>query len=297
MPPLEHAVIHGDRRIVELLLDRGADLDATDDFGWTALTAADADENAELVELLLARGADPARRVVHGYTPLHRHARCGTTGAALRAAMAEGDVDPRDAAGRTPLMLAVRAAHASTAAELLAMGANPGHCDRGGVSVLAEGALTDAVGSHDDTFVRLLLDAGADPNPPGVPPLFACIDQFGESLPALQALLGAGADASVRDARGDTIVHRATQIGSDAIIEAVLGLAVSIEERDAKGRTPLLAVVHQENVESIRALLAAGAEPFATDASGASVWDLAATAADPRPILAALPTQPHPGRA
>ena len=68
--PLHAALVQGNRRVVELLLDAGADVDARQHNGWTALQAAAQHGSAELAELLLARGADPAQQMDEGKTAL-----------------------------------------------------------------------------------------------------------------------------------------------------------------------------------------------------------------------------------
>ncbi len=56
----------------ELLLENGADLDATDDLGVTPLMAAAELGELECVRLLLASGADPTLRCAHGKSALDR---------------------------------------------------------------------------------------------------------------------------------------------------------------------------------------------------------------------------------
>jgi len=55
--PLGTAAAFGANDIARLLLERGADVTATADHGFTPLDAAEQNENAELVELLRAYGA------------------------------------------------------------------------------------------------------------------------------------------------------------------------------------------------------------------------------------------------
>src|SRR3954471_25041454 len=59
MNPLHAAAAEGDRRKVEALLASGADLEARDAAGWTALLRAIENGHNRLIELLLESGADP----------------------------------------------------------------------------------------------------------------------------------------------------------------------------------------------------------------------------------------------
>ena len=107
--PLERAAGMGDRETVALLLEAGANINATNAFGQTALWSAAMNGHADVIALLLARGADPHR--VARYSPLS-----GTKGGtALNAAVERGcmecarvllrhGADPRvpDASGNTP---------------------------------------------------------------------------------------------------------------------------------------------------------------------------------------------------
>ena len=68
--PLHSAVAAAHGRVVELLLEAGADLHATQSGGYTALHSAAANGDARLCRLLLAGGADPARASDDGRTPV-----------------------------------------------------------------------------------------------------------------------------------------------------------------------------------------------------------------------------------
>jgi ankyrin repeat protein len=108
---LDGAAEQGDLQAVAALLAGGADPNAADSFGFTALHAAAAARHgnsttAALIQALVAAGGNPNARLANGATPLHQAARTGCL-AALQALLAAGaDVSSRDSLGRTPLHLA-----------------------------------------------------------------------------------------------------------------------------------------------------------------------------------------------
>lgn len=293
-PLLDAAVLARQPDVVRLLAARGAPLDAGDCHGWTALTYADANDFDDIAELLLSLGASPSRRDAHGYTAAHRAAGRGEVGPTLDTAVRDCGLDPLDASNDTPLMLAVRHRHEATARALLDLGADVDHVATDPLtghewSVLTEAAYQSAV-DESSSLVEMLLDAGSDPNPPGHPPLSACVTQlFDTNLATLHRLVAAGADpTAVNPVDGDTLLHRVTQIGTREVIEAVLALDVDLEAVDRRGRTPLLAAVHQENTASVRLLVAHGANVAAVDDEGNRAEELALTARDPAALLHAL---------
>lgn len=70
MLAIHYASQHGDTRIVELLLDAGADVNATNRDGQTVLYCAAGHGHAETVQVLLARGADREAKLSDGKTIL-----------------------------------------------------------------------------------------------------------------------------------------------------------------------------------------------------------------------------------
>ncbi len=79
---VQWAVVANQPAILELLIERGADLDAGDRHGMTALHSAAIFNRADMVQRLLARGADPyAMGLGYGairLTPLHKAAEAGS---------------------------------------------------------------------------------------------------------------------------------------------------------------------------------------------------------------------------
>lgn len=95
---VHEAMAHGRCAALELLLDRGAALDA---HGGGLLAHAVELGRADVVELLLARGADPRARMWHGGTALHTAARRGVAEVYDRLVAAGCDPGEPDLFGRT----------------------------------------------------------------------------------------------------------------------------------------------------------------------------------------------------
>ncbi len=82
--------------------------------------------------------------------------------------------------------------------------------------------------------------------------------QHGDT-PGVVALLDAGVDPRVRDARGRGLLHELHLLDHEALLPRLLAAGLDVEARDKHERTPLLSAVHWGgSPELVRALLEAG---------------------------------------
>ncbi len=105
--PLHLAAECGHREIVELLLDRGADINARANYNRTALHLAAERGHREIVELLLDRGADINIRTNYNRTALHIAALWGNREIAELLLDRGADIKIRDDDNLTALNLAI----------------------------------------------------------------------------------------------------------------------------------------------------------------------------------------------
>ncbi len=159
MTALHWAVYHDDLRTATLLLNAGADAKAVNHYSVTPLSLACENGTTEIVELLLKAGADPNAARRGGETPLLTAARTGRVGP-VQALLARGaEVNAKDRKGQTALMWAAAEGHADVAAPLLAAGADFRTPVPSGFTPLLFAARDGRL-----DVVRILLKAGADVN-------------------------------------------------------------------------------------------------------------------------------------
>jgi ankyrin repeat protein len=157
-PDIADAAMRGDRAAVRTLLQQGADVNARQPDGATAMHWAAYREDLEMARMLVAAGADVKAANRNGSTPLWLAATNGD--AAMIRALLDAGANPNEALplGRTPLMLASRTGALEAMRVLIDRGANVNARD-------SERGTTPLMWAADQghaAAVRLLIDRGAD---------------------------------------------------------------------------------------------------------------------------------------
>ena len=243
--PLMSAARSGDLESVALLIERGADVNAFEqEKSQTALMWAVAQSHADVVQLLIDNGANLNARSSVWYQ-LENTA--GNTNPSGNFRMAHG--------GSSPIMFAARVGDIETARVLLKAGADVNDTAASGVS-----ALTQAAHSGHEELALFLLDQGADPdaNKAGYTALHAAV--LRGQLRLVEELLEQGAPF-------DTAVEHGTpgrRFSADYSIRSQL-----------IGRDAFWMAAKYGEVEILKKLLAAGADPFAVDDNGVTSLQVA----------------------
>ncbi len=296
---LHWASYHDNAAVAGLLIESDANVNATTDLGATPLWLAAENGSLEIVNLLLEAGADPNIALFSGETIVMTAAQSGN-GAVARALLAAG-ADPDAAVTReqTALMWAANRGHAEAVAALIEFGADvharslvreqfvksekeqdshPAYMywiEEGGNT-----ALMFAARAGDLRSARLLVAAGSEINAGnafGTTPLIMAVHGGNPAL--LESLLEAGADMD-GNGPGHTALHAAVLRGNLAAVEVLLAHGADTEAIIEKptpvrrqttdynfhdaliGSTPLWLAARFAEPEIMRALLAAGADPF-----------------------------------
>jgi ankyrin repeat protein len=134
--PLYFAAVAGSREVIELLLARKADLNATTERGETALHAAAKVGRVEAARLLLDRGARVDAVTQSRETPLHLAAAYAPPAVAELLLDRKADPNARDLSGETPLHHAVDSTNLKVVSLLLKRGADRGVKNKDGKTPL-----------------------------------------------------------------------------------------------------------------------------------------------------------------
>lgn len=159
--PVANAAQANDAAQVRTLLQGGADVNAPQPDGLTALHWAALNDSQEIVDVLLYAGAslEPLTRV-GGYTPLHLAARSGHA-SIVRLLLERGaEVDPWTSTGVTALHFAAQANDAESIRALVTHGADINAPD----GFQSRTPLVFAASDNATAAVRTLLELGADPS-------------------------------------------------------------------------------------------------------------------------------------
>ena len=302
---LHWAAHWGATDLAERLLSAGALVDASNELGITPISIACRNGSEAMVDLLLKAKADAKGSEPSGETVLMSCARTGSLGAVeqLLAAGAEPNSFEVDS-GQTALMWAAAGGHWEIVDLLIGAGADVNASSSGKFTPLMFAARTGDLKSAE-----LLLDAGAEVNAAtedGLSPLLiasASLDAITgsdyrlvveesqhESLGAL--LLDRGADVTQSDQYGMTALHYAVEMNKPSLLRALLkrdadpnaqltqglpfrrGDYVGREAYD--GASPFWLAARLGNVEMMRELLDAGADPELRQAWGVTPTMVAA---------------------
>jgi hypothetical protein len=259
--PLQWAVYNGDAAEVARLLDAGADVTLSNNYGASPMTLASEVADTEILRLLLDAGADVDSPNAEGQTALMTVARTGNVAAARLLLEHGATVDARESwGGQTALMWASARRHPEMMELLLANSAEidarsttrdyqrhvqaegrPKSLDTGGFSPLLYAARENCAACID-----VLLANGAEinlPDPDGVSPLLLAI--MNANWDIARQLIDAGADVNQWDIYG----------------EAPLFTAIGLYTRVNGGRASIDPLNETEGSAIVQMLLDHGANP------------------------------------
>jgi ankyrin repeat protein len=249
--------------------------------------------------IFLVLGASPAFAGAEDPTLGRRIMEASSRGdlAQVNALCDGGNVNRKDADGRTPLMAAALNGHLAVVKLLIERGTEVNERDKSGYTVLRQALFSDKA-----NVVKLLLDEGASGN---------ARDNYGEPVlhvaaslgnaAAVQLLLDKGADINSKDERGwsalkyaasdehvevmkvllahgaEVTLDVAAMIGDKETIQRLLQTGIDVNSEDNSGATALMEAVRHGQTDTAQLLLDSGADMNASEVDGMTVLMSAAS--------------------
>jgi ankyrin repeat protein len=243
--PLLDAIYNGDVEQVKQLIAGGADVNARTENGESSLYILSAAPNVDIAKLLLESGADAeGSQVPDLETPLMRAVRTKCIDLP-RLLIAKGaNVNAKNYSGQSPLMLAIEGGNPDAVKLLISNGAEIFHKDANRAS-----AVTQAIRARDPQLVRYLFS----------------LDKNGHYKVDLNEMLIEAIKASSPEMAAFLIDQ---------------GADVNGPTEENPGR-PLGYAVQIDNLDTVRLLLARGADPNAMKQGGLAVMTCAAIHGNP----------------
>jgi ankyrin repeat protein len=258
---LQAASAQGHDKIVQMLLDRGADVNAQDGEYDNALQVASYGGHEKVVQMLLDRGADVNAQDEH-------------YGSALQAASAEGhervvqmlvdrgaDVNAQDGEYDNALQAASYRGHEKVVQMLL---------DRGADVNAQDGeygnALQEASAEGYEKIVQMLLDRGADVNAQGGEYCGALqAASYGGHDKIVQMLLDRGADVNAQDEHYGSVLQAASAQGHERVVQMLVDRGADINAQGGYYGSVLRAASAGDHEKVVQMLLDRGADVNAQD--------------------------------
>jgi ankyrin repeat protein len=284
--PLHVAAAWGTLGAAQLLVQKGADVNARDSRGETPLmealwrpTGLYARRAKNMVAFLIEKGANPGALDVDDSSPLHRAVKTGDAEFVGQLLTKNVNVNERDKLGRTPIFaLMTPTVDINLVRTLLDKGASVDvrPSEDSGASLLARAVMTSRL-----DLVQLLIDRGADVNAKDAEnrtPLTMMLssgNQGADAVAVAELLLAKGANPNEK-VWGDTLISRI--ISSDAMEMLRVILASKRVNLKAVGdrESPLFQSINYNRNQMIPMLLEAGADPTEVNEQGKTVAEVAA---------------------
>ena len=254
--------------VLQAMIDRGADVNATNKQNCTALMVACTKRYMDAIYLLLKAGANPNIADDCGVTCLMRAVGEDCSNEVLQAIIEHGaDVNATNKQNCTALMIACTKRYIDAIYLLLKSGANPNIADDCGVTCLMRAVGEDC----SNEVLQAIIDHGADVNSiskeTGTALMIACARRY---INAINLLLEAGASPNIAlDDSGVTCLMFA--VGEDCNNEALRAMVNYGADVNTTGRgnhTALIKACKNGYTDAINLLLEAGADPNIADDSG-----------------------------
>ena len=270
--PLHIACQSGQFAIADVLIEAGADIDATNKRGMTPIRSAIYSMKIEIAKLLLDRGAktDDTHPMLGSLVSQAFATTCQRGGdpALVEMLIAHGisfDGGQIDALGMSPLDWATQFGNVAMARLALEHGADVNLVSQR----LGRPPLVGAVSKGNGELAEMFLEHGADvsvTDQSGNTPVFYAVEQGRTSI--VEKLLSHGASTEFSEPRyGRGLLHMAAIRGFRDVADLMISHGANIKALDRSGKTPLIYAAQYGNRDVAEHLIERGAAPPANAAA------------------------------
>lgn len=250
----------GDLEAARFLFSRGADLEATNNDGYTPLLLAARHSFKDICKFLIKSGAKVDVSDKSCSTVLHYASYSGWI-KIVRALVEKGcEIDAKNAFGNTPLFLAVQHLHNNVIEFFLELGADFEYCDGNGWSLLHKASFYGWL-----TIAQIVINKKCDldaKTSKGFTPLYLAVSNSHEDVATL--LIGSGAN-DYCDANKWMVLHHASHRGWLGIVESLVKRGSDVDAETSDGETPLLLAAKRSRFDVVKFLMESGANVEACD--------------------------------
>ena len=248
------------KQVLQAIIARGADVNATDKRNGTALLIACAKSNTDAINILLTAGADTSIALDdRGNNCLMKAVSNDCSNEDLQALIEHGaDVNATNKWNKTALRIACAKGNSDAVNVLLKAGAD---------SYIVKDGCTCLISAVDNycskEVLQAIIDHGADVNATNkwndTALLMACSERNAD---AINVLLNAGADTNIAlDESGRTCLMQAVYKDcSKEVLKAIIDHGADVNAADKQNRTALWIGCYKSNIDAINVLLKAGAD-------------------------------------
>jgi len=259
--PLLEASRNGHQYVIELLLDRGADINIKSRSGRTALHKAVGNSKEEVANLLINRGVDVTAQTKSSlWTALHSAASQGNVRPVFVLLGHGAYLDAKTSEEETSLEIAIDRGHDAVAQQLVTAGSDIHSRNRRGDLPLHLAAAKGLYNLCSEIIARgCEMNAG---NYMGQTPLHKAAEC--NCLQVVEILLRQQAQSAVVDCDRALPLHLAAWNGHIRIVEALISSSTDINSATYLGKTCLHGASANGHTNVVRLLLEKGADPTLT---------------------------------
>lgn len=254
-------------QIAQILADAGADINAVNIYGATALHMSARHNKKEVVEFLLGLGADINILDQYKRNAIYEAVRCSNIDITKLLVTSGGDINNKDIYGDTILHTSVLYENHDIIKLLINLGIDVNSVNADKMNPIATIAGRNTISAVET--VKILFENKADINNIDIYGETALFKSINNTCPAVMLyLLSIGADINIVDNFNGNILYKAVKSGNLKAIKIILKTGVNVNAVNNNGWSPLHMAMRRGSIAIIQSLIKYGADLYLKDNGG-----------------------------